>query len=100
MFAASCGSVGPTSDIELAECTDAGRSEGTIGGSEVLVSVPVLHLPDDVIPPEGTPDEIEAAFDAALREVYGISLDEFLALREDADAATTARLGEPPGLDD
>ena len=98
ILVASCASSNAMSDVELAECTDAALSEGTIGGSEVLVSTAVLLLPEDVIPPTGTPDEIEAAFDAAFVEAYGISVDGFLTLREDADAATTARLGEPPGV--
>jgi hypothetical protein len=86
-------------DDELAECTDTALDEGTIGGSGTLLPRVVLALPDEAVAPEGTPDdEVEAAFDAAFSEVYGIRVDEFLTLRDDADAATAARLGEPPGI--
>jgi hypothetical protein len=86
-------------DDELAECTDTALDEGTIGGSGTLLPRVVLALPDEAVAPEGTPDdEVEAALDAAFSEVYGIRVDEFLTLRDDADAATAARLGEPPGI--
>jgi hypothetical protein len=86
-------------DDELAECTDTALDEGTIGGSGTLLPRVVLALPDEAVAPEGTPDdEVEATFDAAFSEVYGIRVDEFLTLRDDADAATAARLGEPPGI--
>lgn len=100
-LAASCGSVDPMSDTELAECRDAADAVNgatSIGGSSVLISVPAVLLPDVVIPPAATPAEMEAAYDEAYREIYKISVDELLALRADADAPTTARLGEPPGI--
>ncbi len=86
MLAASCSSVVPMSDDEIAECTNAASSEGTIGGSATLTSSLVLRLPD------------EAVLDAAFGEEYGISVDEFLGLREDADAAATVEFGEPPSV--
>lgn len=96
---ASCGSATSLTDDELAECTDAALEVGTIGGSGTLLPTVVLALPDGAIAPEGTPDdEVEATFDAAFSEVYGIDVDEFLSLRDDADAATMTRLGEPPGI--
>lgn len=100
-LAASCGFVDPMSDTELAECRDAADAVNgatSIGGSSVLISVPAVLLPDVVIPPAATPAEMEAAYDEAYREIYKISVDELLALRADADALTTARLGEPPGI--
>lgn len=97
--AASCSSVDPMSDDALAECTEAARAHGSIGGSASLLPSLVLRLPDEAIAPEGSSDdEVEAAFDAAFNEVYGIHVDEFLALRDDADAATTAQHGEPPAV--
>jgi hypothetical protein len=86
MLAASCSSVVPMSDDEIAECTNVASSEGTIGGSATLISSLVLRLPD------------EAVLDAAFGEEYGISVDEFLGLREDADAAATVKFGEPPSV--
>jgi hypothetical protein len=87
------------SDEELAECTDVASSEGTIGGSATLISVLVLRLPDDAVSAEGVPDDgVEAAFDVAFNEEYGISVDTFLVLRDDADAATTVEFGEPPSV--
>ena len=79
------------SDDELAECTAVASSEGTIGGSDTLVSTLVLRLPDDVFSAKGT-------FDVAFNEEYAISLDQFLVLRNDADAATTAQFGDPPSV--
>ena len=99
VLAASCSSVAPLSDDELAECTDVASSEGTIGGSATLISTLVLRLPEETSSTEGVPDdEVEAAFDAAFNEEYGISVDEFLVLRDDADAATTVQFGEPPSV--
>jgi hypothetical protein len=87
------------SDEELAACTDVASSEGTIGGSATLISALVLRLPDEGVSVEGGPDaEVEAALDAAFNDEYGISLDTFLVLRDDADAATTVQLGEPPSV--
>lgn len=99
MFAASCSSVDPMSDDALAECTEAAGAGGSIGGSGSLLPTVVLRLPDEAIVPDGSSDdEVEAAFDAAFTEAYRIHVDEFLALRDDADAATTAQHGEPPGV--
>jgi hypothetical protein len=96
---AACGSAGPMPDDAVVECAEAARSEGSIGGSEQLVSALVLRLPDEAVSPEETPErEAEAAFDRAFSEMYGIDVDEFLSLRDDADTATMARLGEPPGV--
>ena len=97
--AASCSSADPLSDDALAECTEAARAGGTIGGSATLLPNVVLRLPSEAMAPTGSStDDVEAVFDAAFNEVYGISVDEFLALRDDADKTTTALLGEPPGV--
>ena len=97
ILAASCSSVAPLSDDELAECTDIASSEGTIGGSADLISTLVLRLPDEAISTEGVPaDKVKAVFDVAFNEEYGIGVDTFLALRDDADAATTVQFGKPP----
>jgi len=99
MLIASCGSVVPMSDAEVVECADATRSEGSLGGSTSLVSTLILRLPDEAVSPEGrSDDEVEDAFDRAFTEMYGIDIDEFLALRDEADAATTELSGEPPGV--
>ena len=99
ILAASCSSVAPLSDDELAECTDIASREGTIGGSATLISALVLRLPDEAISTEGVPaDEVKAVFDVAFNEEYGIGVDAFLALRDDADALTTTQLGEPPAV--
>jgi hypothetical protein len=99
ILAASCTSVAPMSDEELATCTDVASSEGTIGGSATLISALVLRLPDEAMSVEGVPDaDFEATLDAAFSDEYGISLDTFLVLRDDADAATTVQLGEPPSV--
>lgn len=99
VLAASCSSVAPLSDDELAGCTDVASSEGTIGGSATLISALVLRLRDGAVSAEGVPDDgVEAAFDVAFNEEYGISVDEFLVLRDDADAATTVQFGEPPSV--
>jgi hypothetical protein len=89
--AASCGSVAPLSDDELAECTVIASSGGTIGGSAILISTLVLRLPDDVV-------SSEDAFDVAFKEKYGISVVQFLVLRDDADAATSVDYGKPPSV--
>jgi len=87
------------SDAEVFECADATRSEGSLGGSASLISTLILRLPDETVSPEGrSDDEVEDAFDRTFTEMYGIDIDEFLALRDDADAATTDLLGEPPGV--
>ena len=99
VFAGSCSSVIPLADGELAECTDVAGSRGTIGGSATLVSTLVLRLPDGAVAAEGmSAEEIEAAFDAVFIEEYGIRVDEFLVLRDDADALTTTQLGEAPAV--
>jgi hypothetical protein len=91
IVAASCSSVAPLSDDELTECTDTASSEGTIGGSATLISSLVLRLSDETA-------SSEDSFDAAFNEEYGISVDQFLELRDDADAATMVELGEPPSV--
>ncbi len=99
VLAASCSSLAPLSDDELAECTDVASSEGTIGGSATLISTLVLRLPEETFSTGGVPDDgVEAAFAVAFNEEYGISVDEFLVLRDDADAATTVQFGEPPSV--
>ena len=99
IFAGSCSSVVPLSDHALAECTDVAGSGGTIGGSATLISTLVLRLPPETASTEGmSAEEIAAAFDAAFIEEYGIRVDEFLVLRDDADALTTTQLGEPPAV--
>ena len=101
IFAASCSSASPMSDEELADCTDVASSEGTIGGSATLISALLLRLPDEAVSTEGVPvDESEAAIDVAFSREYGISVDEFLVLRDDADATTTVHFGEPPSVGD
>ena len=99
IFAGSCSSVVPLSDDALAECTDVAGSGGTIGGSGTLMSTLVLRLPDETVSTEGvSAEEVQAAFDQAFVEKYGISVDEFLVLRDDADALATTQLGEPPSV--
>jgi len=89
----------PLSDDELAACTVVATSEGTIGGSATLVSTLILGLPDEAVSGEtASDDETEAALDVAFRAKYGISVDTFLVLRDDADAATTEQFGRPPSV--
>ena len=58
---------------------------------------PALLVPDEAIAPAGSTDEVyEATYDRVFHEVYGIHVDEFLAMRRTADDETTARLGEAP----
>jgi len=45
-----------------------------------------------------SPEEVEAAFDTAFVDEYGVGVDEFLVLRDDADALATTQLGEPPSV--
>ena len=99
IFAGSCSSVAPLSDDALTECIDVADSGGTIGGSATLISTLVLRLPPETASTAGmSAEEVEAAFDAAFFEEYGIRTDEFLVLRDDADALVTTRLGEPPAV--
>lgn len=100
VIAAACSSADSMSDEQLSACAEAARSEGNLGGSAQLVSLLVLRLPDDAIsyPAGATDDEIQATFDRAFRDAYRISVDDFLALRDEADAATVEQLGEPPSL--
>jgi len=82
---------------DLARCV--ALSAGSLGGSSNMISAPVLRLPDEGGYADGASDaEIEAEFDRRFSEAYGIRVDDFLALRADADAATTAMMGEPPGV--
>lgn len=97
VLGASCAATIPMSNDDTLLCVD--RTAGSLGGSSNLISALALGLPDRDTPLYGKPaDEIEAAFDEAFTEAYGIHVDEFLALRDDADAATTAEFGEPPGV--
>ena len=97
LLVASCGSAAAMSDDEVARCASVSEQMGSLGGSNDLISLLVRRLPDDAIGPSGTPpDEVEANFDRAFHEMYGIHVDEFLALRGAADEATTERLGEAP----
>jgi len=99
IFAGSCSSVVPLSDDALAECTDVASSGGTIGGSATLISALILRIPDENVSTEGmSAEEIETAFDTAFVDEYGVRVDEFLVLRDDADALATAQLGEPPSV--
>lgn len=87
------------SDDEVAQCSATSREAGSLGGSDQLVSVLALRLPDEAIAPAGTPpEEAEEIFDRPFHEMYGIHVEEFLALRRDADAATTQQLGDAPVL--
>ena len=96
---AACGSPSPMTADEVASCHAASVGEGSLGGSSQIISSLVLQLPDDAIPSDGaTAEEIEAAFDEAFAGAYGITIDEFLALRDDADAATIAEIGDPPAV--
>lgn len=99
LLVAACSSVDAMTDDALAVCTEAARVEGSIGGSGSLLPTVVLRLPEEAIAPEGSSaEDIEAAFDDSFNEIYGIHVDEFLSLRDDADAVTTAQHGEPPGI--
>jgi hypothetical protein len=92
---ASCAATIPMSNDDLLLCVD--RTAGSLGGSSNLISSLALGLPDVDTSLDGqTADEVEAAFDKAFTEAYGIHVDEFLALRDDADATATAEFGEPP----
>ena len=95
----SCGSPTALSDDELAQCLDLSNEHGSIGGSSQIISLAATLLPDDAIaPPGSTDDEIEATYDRVFSEHYGISVDEFLTLRQRADDTTIERIGEPPGV--
>ena len=97
LLVASCGSSAAMSDDEVTVCASISGKAGSLGGSDHLISVLVLGLPDDAIAPVETPaDEIEANFDRAFHEMYGIHVDQFLELRDAADDATTERLGVAP----
>lgn len=85
------------SDAELAACIE--RTGGSLGGSTSTISGPALRLPDPSSSESAEPSEdVEAEFDRRFRAAFGISVDEFLALRADADEVTQSRLGEPPGV--
>jgi len=97
LVAAACGSGDAMTGDDLAECI--ALSKGSLGGSSNLISAPVLLLPDVGAYPEGASDaEVEAEFDRRFSEAYGIEVDDFMDLRAEADAATTASMGEPPGV--
>jgi len=84
----ACGWATSMSDEEVARCLEL---------SNRSVS-PSLLLPDEAIAPAGSSDEVyETTFDRVFHEVYGIHVDDFLAIERIADAETTAHLGEPPG---
>jgi hypothetical protein len=94
-FSAGCSSAVSMSDAELAECIE--RTSGSLGGSPNAISGPALRLPDPSSSESGVSSEdVEAEFDRRFSAAYGISVDEFLALRVDADEATRSRLGEAP----
>jgi hypothetical protein len=96
---AACGSPGSMPSDEVDACHTASAAEGSLGGSSQIVSSLVLRLPDEAFSPVGTPaEETEATFDEAFADAYGITVDEFLALRDDADAATAAEIGDPPAV--
>ena len=81
----------PLSHDELTECIDIASIEGTIGGSATLVSMLLLRLPDEAA-------SSGDAFDAAFNDEYGISIDQFVELRDEADAAASVQFGEPPSV--
>ncbi len=57
------------------------------------------RLPNEATSPAGrSDDEVAEELDRAFSDTYGIHVDEFLALRYDADTAATERFGDPPGL--
>lgn len=86
------------SDEALEECTAVASSAGTIGGSSTLLPGVVRWLPEGFPDTEGmSPDETDVAYNESFEEAFGIGTDDFLELRVDADEATTARIGEPPG---
>lgn len=94
-FSAGCSSAVSMSDAELADCIELTR--GSLGGSSNMISGPALRLPDRSSSESGVSSEdVEAEFDRRFSAAYGISVDEFLALRADADEATRSRLGEAP----
>jgi hypothetical protein len=67
--------------------------------SSLIIAALALRLPDEAIAPAGTPaEEAEEIFGRPFHEMYGIHVEEFLALRRDADAATTQQLGDAPVL--
>lgn len=85
----ACSWATSMSDDEVARCLE--RSNRSVS--------PGLLLPDEAIAPAGSSDEqYEETFDRVFHDVYGIHVDEFLAIERIADAETTARLGEPPGV--
>lgn len=95
----SCDSTNELTDEQHARCLEASSERGSIGGSDQIISLVAIQLPDDAIAPAGSSDdEIEAAFDRAFVSVYGIDVDTFLSIRRRADAATAERLGDPPGV--
>lgn len=95
----SCRSTNELTDEQLDRCLAVATELGSIGGSEQTISLVVVQLPDDAIAPAGSSDEeIEATFDRAFLSLYGIHVDDFLSIRRSADASTTERLGEPPGV--
>lgn len=95
VFAAGCGSTVSMSDSELAECV--AFTEGSLGGSTNTISALALRLPETSGSSEGAiSEEVEVAFDRRFSAAYGIDVDEFLSLRDDADLATRSQLGEAP----
>ena len=95
----ACRSTSELTDEQLARCLAVSNELGSIGGSDQIISLAVVQLPDDAIAAAGSSDEeIEATFDRAFLSLYGIHVDDFLSVRQHADAATTERLGNPPGI--
>lgn len=85
----ACGWVTAMSDEEVARCLEL---------SNRSVS-PARLLPGEAIAPAGSTAEVkEATFDRVFHEMYGIHVDDFLAIQRTADEETTVRLGEPPGV--
>ena len=95
----SCRSPSELTDEQLARCLAVSNELGSVGGSDQIISLAAVQLSDDAIAPAGSSDEeIEATFDRAFLSLYGIHVDDFLSIRRSADAATTERLGDPPGV--
>jgi hypothetical protein len=96
---ASCGSTSELTEPEVSRCLEVSRESGSIAGSDQTISLVALELPEDAVAPAGaTAAEVEETYDRAFHDLYGIHVDEFLALRQTADDVTTERHGDPPAL--
>ena len=89
--AAGCSVTVSMSDDVLAECI--ALTEGSLGGSTSIVSGVVLRLPEGA-----SGEDAQAEFNRRFSTAYGISVDEFLALRNDADEETRSRMGDAPQI--